>query len=235
MRRSSHRITAMVVALMIVLGWQTSLSAHSAANADSNICDPLADYYLGLEDYPKTLALHEAIVRKHPDFALAYYHMGFAYGALGDHRRELADYQKAVDLGLHDWDLFLNLGRLYFESDQFEQARGAFRIATLLGPYRSETHYNLGLVDERTGELQQAQQEMLASLKLKPNQPDARNTLATIYAEEGNYVRAHEEWEELSRADPAYQPAEENLAILQQVEGAKAGSARRPNNFAKAP
>jgi tetratricopeptide (TPR) repeat protein len=225
----------MAVALVIVLGWQTPLGAHSATSADSSICDPLADYYLGLEDYPETLQLHEAIVRRHPDFALAYYHLGFVYGALGDHRRELADYQKAVDLGLNDWDLFLNLGRLYFETEQFEQARGAFRIATLLGPYRPETHYNLGLVYERTGELQKAQQEMLASLRIKPDQADARNTLATIYAEEGNYARAHEEWEELNRADPAYQPAEENLAILRQVESEKAAGAPRSNNFAKAP
>src|SRR5271170_1214354 len=173
-RRCSHRIPVMAAALMIMLGWLTPVRAHSAASADSNICDPLADYYLGLEDYPKTLELHEAIVRKHPDFALAYYHLGFVYGALGDHRRELSDYQKAVDLGLNDWDLFLNLGRLYFETDQFEQARSASRIATLLGPYRPETHYNMGLVYERSGELQSAQQEMLASLRLKPDQVDAR-------------------------------------------------------------
>ncbi|HLW71631.1 MAG TPA: tetratricopeptide repeat protein [Candidatus Binataceae bacterium] len=234
MGRRSHKIPAMAVALVIMLGL-APLSAHSAAGADNNICDPLADYYLGLEDYPKTLELHQAIIRKHPDFALAYYHLGFVYGALGDRRRELADYQKAVDLGLNDWDLFLNLGRLYFETGHFAEARGAFRIATLLGPYRPETHYNLGLAYEQTGELQKAEQEILQSLRIKPHHADARNTLATIYAEEGNYARAHEEWEELSRADPAYQPAEKNLAILRQVEGEKAVSAARAGNFAKAP
>jgi tetratricopeptide (TPR) repeat protein len=225
----------MAVALLIALGWQRPLRAYPASGADNGICDPLADYYLGLEDYPKTLRLHEAIIHKHPDFALAYYHLGFAYGALGDRRRELADYQKAVDLGLNDWDLFLNLGRLYFETDHLEQARGAFRLATLLGPYRPETHYNLGLAYERADELQKAEQEILLSLRLKQDQPEARNTLAMIYAEEGNYTRAHDEWEELSRSDPAYQPAEENLVILDHAAGGKAGSVVRPGQFFKAP
>lgn len=98
--------------------YPASVGARTAASVrtDDQICDPVADYYLGMEDYPKAVRLHEALIQRYPGRALAYYHLGFAYGVLGNHDRELLDYQKAVELGLSDWELFLNLGRLYLGS-----------------------------------------------------------------------------------------------------------------------
>ena len=206
---------------------------------EEQICDPLADFALGMEDYPKAVKLHQEVIRKHPGLALAYYHLGFAYGVLGDHSRELLDYQKAVELGLSDWALFLNLGRLYLENNRLDQASDAFRLAALLAPYRPETHYNLGLVYERLGRFHKAEQEILLSLRLQPEQTDARNTLGVIYAEERNFARAHEEWADLKRSNPDYTPAIANLAILEKVErGRDSGqvrSTRQINGFAQTP
>jgi Flp pilus assembly protein TadD len=195
--------------------------------ADPQVCDPLADYYLGMEDYPAAIRRHLAVIREHPDNALAHYHLGFAYGVTGQHRRELQEYRRAVDLGLDDWQVFLNLGLVYLEDGQLQGATQVLRLATLLGPYKSETHFNLGLTYERRGMLSEAEQEMLFSLSLNPREPDARNTLGLIYAEEGRYTLAREEWSDLLGADPAYIPARENLAILERAQrvGAKSGVA----------
>jgi tetratricopeptide (TPR) repeat protein len=188
-----------------------------------------------MEDYPKSVALHRFVLKKHPHRALAYYHLGFAYGVMGDRAQELAGYQKAIELGLNDWALFLNLGRLYLETARLDQASSAFRLATLLAPYRAEGHYNLGLTYERLGMLQKAEQETLLALRLQPNQNDAHNTLGIIYAEEGNYVRAYQEWDELARANPDYTPARANLAILKQVERGIVARTAQSGAFAQAP
>ena len=219
------------LALIALLAESRALSAAT----DEQICDPRADYYLGMEDYPKTIELHQEVIGKNPNLALAYYHLGFAYGMLGDHRRELAEYQRAVELGLDDWDLFLNLGRLYLEDDQIDRARDAFRLATLLGPYQPEAHYNLALAYERAGQLAKAEQEILLSLRLKPQQPDARNTLALVYAEEGDLSRAHKEWVELEHSNPGYTPARSNLAILKRFEGGQTDGPRSMSGFTRAP
>jgi len=212
------------------------LAGTTALRSAQEICDPRADYYLGIEDYPEAIRHHLAVIRDHPGDALAYYHLGFAYGILGDHRRELADYQKAVGLGLSDWELFLNLGLLYTETGHLEAARQVLQLATLLGPYRPETHFNLGLLDERLRLYRKAEQEMLLSLRLDPNQDDARNTLGVICAEEGNYQRAYEEWTDLAKSDPDYAPARANLAILKRIEhGAVVGAHRLNTSFANAP
>lgn len=182
------------------------------------MCDPLADYFLGMEDYPEAIRRHQIVIKEHPDNALAHYHLGFSFGLMGQHQKELAEYEQAVNLGLDDWELFLNLGLLYIEAGNMHAAMEVLRLASLLGPDHPETHFNLGLAYQRLGMLEPAEQEVLLAVQLDPNQADARNTLATIYAEEGKYSRAHQEWSELVETDPGYAPARQNLVILEQIE-----------------
>jgi tetratricopeptide (TPR) repeat protein len=213
----------------------TSASSGTNNSYEEQVCDPLADYFLGMEDYPEAIKRHQAVLREHPDNALAHYHLGFAYGVTGDHQRELAEYQKAVSLGLSDWQLFLNLGLLDMEEEHPDEASAVLRLAALLGPYQPETHFNLGLVYERLGMFAKAEQELLLSLRLDPKQVDARNTLGVVYAEEGNYVRAHDEWLDLVNSEPDFTPARANLAILERIERGEIKGSRRLSGFAHAP
>jgi tetratricopeptide (TPR) repeat protein len=235
LKRGWWSLLMMLCAALLVQPLPRVSASAGPSASDREICDPLADYYLGMEDYPEAIRRHLLVIRDHPENALAYYHLGFAYGIIGDHRRELADYQKAVELGLSDWQLFLNLGLLYTENGNLDAASQVLQLATLLGPYQPETHFNLGLIDERLGMYQKAEQEILLSLRLDPNQDDARNTLGVIYAEEGNYERAHREWSDLAKSNPDYNPAGANLAILNRIErGEIAGTQRLGSGFARA-
>jgi tetratricopeptide (TPR) repeat protein len=228
----------LVTALALVIAMQCARPWNAKAisgESSEQVCDPLADYYLGMEDYPQAIRRHEIVIKAHPTNALAYYHLGFSYGVTGDHRAELADYQKAVELGLDDWQLFLNMGLLYLDSARLDDAVSVLRLAALLGPYHAEPHFNLGLAYERTARYRQAEQEILLSLRLEPNQADARNQLGVIYAEEGNFARAHEEWTELAGSIPDYTPARANLAILERVERGEIKGPARLTGFAHGP
>jgi protein O-mannosyl-transferase len=225
-----------VVAVMV----QWPIAARATANlkadeSDNQVCDPLADYFLGMEDYPEAIRLHQLVIKRDPSNALAHYHLGFAYGLMGEHRRELSEYEKAINLGLDDWQLFLNMGLLYLEQGRLHDATEVLRLATLLGPDHPETHFNLGLAYERRGMLEQAEQQVLLSLQIDPAQPDARNTLGAIYAEEGKYLRANQEWTALVEADPNYTPARANLIILRRVERGELKPGASQGAFAHAP
>jgi tetratricopeptide (TPR) repeat protein len=229
---------ALVLVFGLSLLWQGQLVAAVGASAsqDTEVCDPLADYFLGMEDYPEAIRRHQLVIKDHPDNALAHYHLGFSYGLMGQHQQELAEYQDAINLGLDDWQLFLNLGLLYLEAGNEQEAMQVLKLATLLGPDRSETHFNLGIAYQRLEMLPDAEQEVLLSLQIDPNQVDGRNTLGTIYAEEGKYSRAQDTWNELVEADPSYAPARQNLIILQQVErGELKGSANISSGLAHEP
>jgi tetratricopeptide (TPR) repeat protein len=226
----------LIAAIALVL--QSPIGAHASTKSssyDEQVCDPLADYFLGMEDYGEAIARHRVVISDDPANALAHYHLGFAYGVVGQHRQELAEYQKAVSLGLDDWQLFLNLGLLYLETGQTRDATQVLRLATLLGPEQPETHFNLALAYERRGALADAEQEALLSLRIDPSQPDARNTLGAIYAEEGKYVRASQEWSELVGEDPGYTPARTNLKILNHVEKGAPLSGAEPSSFIRVP
>jgi Flp pilus assembly protein TadD len=210
MRRIALVIIAVVISLLSF--WIPNDSI--ADGAEQHVCDVSADYSLGMEDYSETIRRHVDVVRKHPDNALAHYHLGFAFGMADDRASELREYQQAEALGLRSWDLFLNLGLAQLENGDLDAATDSLRHAVLLGEDHSESHFNLALVDERRGMLADAQHEILASLLLNPGQPDARNLLGVIYAQEGESDRASLIWRELVREEPDYEPARTNLAIL---------------------
>ena len=242
MRRVTQLNWRSRIALILVFGlsllWlgslATAVGSSSSSQDEEEVCDPLADYFLGMEDYPEAVRRHQLVIKNHPDNALAHYHLGFVYGLEGQHQLELGEYRDAIDLGLDDWQLFLNLGLLYMESDNVHAAMQVLKLATLLGPDRAETHFNLGIAYQRAGMLPDAEQEVLESLQIDPSQIDGRNTLGTIYAEEGKYSRAQDTWDELVDADPGYAPARQNLIILHQVEhGETKGSAAVGNGLAK--
>ncbi len=234
-RRGLAVLLILVGALVFQRPWIARASA-SDKSQDNEICDPLADYFLGMEDYPEAIRRHQDVIRKNPGNALAHYHLGFAYGLMGEHQLELYQYQQAISLGLDDWQLFLNLGLLYLETGQLRDATEVLRLATLLGPEHPESHFNLGLAYERRGMLAQAEQQMLLSLQIDPDQDDAENTLGAIYAEEGKYMRASEEWTSLVQANPNYAPARANLNILQRVErGEVRDTSARSDGFAREP
>jgi Flp pilus assembly protein TadD len=218
----------------LVLQWPAPAQPSSRSEPDEQVCDPLADYFLGMENYPEAIRRHVEVIKRDPDNALAHYHLGFCYGLIGQHEKELREYQKAVDLGLSDWELFLNLGLLYLEEHDLDAATRILRLATLLAPAQPETHFNLGVAYEQRGMLSQAEQEMLVAVRLDPAEADAHNTLGVIYAEQGNYDQARAVWTELMGEAPDYAPARDNLAILKRMETGAPGPDEGANGFTHA-
>jgi|SRR6516165_2915805 hypothetical protein len=101
------KLTNIIAGLLIVLF--ATISTASGGTVD-RVCNVAADYSLGLEEYSEAIRLHKQFLVRHPDNALAHYHLGFAYGMIGHTQEEIREYLAAVNLGLSDWDLFLNLG-----------------------------------------------------------------------------------------------------------------------------
>ena len=181
---------ALIATIALLLGCLWSPAAGAVNPGEAQLCDAEADYFLRTENYPEAIRLHREVLRKHPENALAHYHLGFAEGMVGDRIQELNEYRRAAALGLRSWDLFLNTGLAQFEDGSLESATDALRLAVRLGPSRPESHYDLGLIYERRDMLTEAEQEMLATLHLDPDQLDARNMLGIIYARQGRRNRA---------------------------------------------
>jgi len=207
------------IALVIIAATSLLLSPlitnHAlAGGGEQQICDVGADYSLGVEDYSEAIRRHVDVISKHPDNALAHYHLGFAFGMVGDRIAELREYQRAASMGLRNWDLYLNLGLEQVEIGDLDAATKNLRRAVLFGADHPQSHLNLALVDEQRGILAEAEHETIAALRFNPEQADARNLLGVIYAQEGKTASASLVWRDLVRDAPDYEPALANLAIL---------------------
>jgi len=172
-----NRIAFVAAILLLSLG---IARIACAGGGEQQVCDIRADYALGVEEYTEAIRLHAEVVRKHPNNALAHYHLGFAEGMTGNRTAEVSEYQRAAALGLRNWDLFLNMGLAQLENGELDEATGNLLQAVVLGEDHSESHFNLALAYERRGLLADAESEMLASLRLNPGQLDARNSLGVI-------------------------------------------------------
>ena len=209
------RATIICLAAAVILMVSSKVFTPKPAAADEAICNVPADAALGLEDYQAAIRLHQHWLLSHPKDALAHYHLGFAYGMVGRGSEEIGEYQKAVFLGLHEWDLFLNLGLAYAERGNLSNAATALKNAVLLEPGRAEPHFNLALVYEAEHRLGDALKEITISRRLRPEDQDIENAGAILCAETGDLSCARNLWTHLAQS--GYSPAQANLAILDRI------------------
>jgi Flp pilus assembly protein TadD len=125
--RDSVKKSFAAVALLIFCA---AVCSTWAVADDDQICNVSADLALGREDYRTAIRLHRRLLQSQPDNALMHYHLGFAYGMIGQSSEELNEYLTSARLGLRTWDLFLNLGLAYLA--QYELACAADALETVV-------------------------------------------------------------------------------------------------------
>jgi tetratricopeptide (TPR) repeat protein len=130
-RFSLLQVLPVVFVLLISAGVAADPTFKHLPEAGEEVCDVQADFSLGTEDYPTAIRLHKQVIGRDPKNALAPYHLGFAYGMVGRHQEEIDEYQRAVELGLTDWTLFLNLGLARFAQGNFKTDTDALKVAVL--------------------------------------------------------------------------------------------------------
>jgi Tfp pilus assembly protein PilF len=224
MRRLPAKLRVSVIALTVLV--LCSSPAINCLTTDEQLCDVNADFALGREDYPAAILLHRRLLQSQPENALAHYHLGFAYGMLGRQSDEVSEYQKAVRLGLRDWDLFLNLGLAYLDGHELTAATNALEMAVSLGPKHAEPHFDLATAYEYQGRLGDALREITAAHHLAPGDADISNANAIICAQMRKAGCAHDLWTSLRQSAPGYAPARVNIAILSRMNGGTSCSAR---------
>lgn len=81
---------------------------------------------LVVEDYQQSAALLEEEVQGDPANIEAWRLLGFSYKMLGEMDAAISSYQKVLDLNEADYDAHLALGRLYLQTQQYEDSKREF-------------------------------------------------------------------------------------------------------------
>ena len=143
-------------------------------------CDLQADQAIENNDYETGIRLHQQLLEKEPENPLALYHLGYAYGHMGDHQKEVFYYEQAIALGLKDESIFYNLGLAYGDLDQLEKAIQAFKKAIAIEPQSLDARFDLSRLYIAIGNFQEARRQLRQILEIDPSYMEARELLDSI-------------------------------------------------------
>lgn len=127
--------------------------------------------------------------------ALAWFERGCELDAEPSRLREAIDaYRQAITLDPEFADAHCNLGTVYFNRGDREEARRWYEAALERDPIHLEAHFNLANLCEEEGRRESAVHHYKAALKADPFFPDAHLNLALLYEKLKLRRTAREHW-----------------------------------------
>ena len=207
--RKSFRLWLFLCGLMFSLSALCAGSGCSKALLGKNdeskkrwICDKEADEAMKRNDYEAGIVLHQRFLEKEPENALALYHLGYAYGQIGEHLREVSHYEKAIAFGYKRDRIFFNLGMAYGELNQTEKSISAFKQALDINPGNADNHFGLAMAYQKSAIDKLAEDEFLKAIDIDPRHVEARLLLSMLYADWGELQNAADQLRKVLEIDP---------------------------------
>jgi tetratricopeptide (TPR) repeat protein len=188
----------------LALGCASLPRPEPVAVSDRWVCPEFADLPLRHGLYDQAIEAHLQVLMDEPENALAHYHLGYAYGQLGEHVREVQEYERALDLGLVREDLFFNLGMAYAELGSFDKAEQALRRVVTIAPDSGDNHRALGMVYYEQHHFHEAIVSCERATRLEPENPHAWHCLALALTGAGKLADSRAAAERVRRLDPDY-------------------------------
>ena len=110
----------------------------------------------------------------------AYFKKAIDHHIRGDLTTAEISYRKAIDCGVSDAAIFINLGSICQATQRNREAITYYKKAISI-IYSSRAYTNLGSLYQQLGNLNQALDFTLKSLELNPDNPTAHMNLGIIY------------------------------------------------------
>ena len=219
--RSQGRVFRLLSTMLSML-LLAACAAQMPAPEPAPKCDEVADEAVNQGNWELALKEHEQVLKEQPDNCLALYHLGYIWGQLGDREKEVHFYEAAVDCGyVHDDRLFFNLGMVYADTGDTQQALKALERATQLGPDNPDNFFGLGYTYLLAGRPAQAEAALITTLRLDDTHTDARLTLVRLYLDQSRWEDARRQLRRIKAGDPGYEAAQELWRKLEEREGAE--------------
>jgi tetratricopeptide (TPR) repeat protein len=220
MKYSTQLIRCVALFCLLILTYsgcakQTLVKEPDVARAWT--CNEIADKAMERGAYETGIRLHHEIVNKSPDNGLAWYHLGYAYGQIGDHLTEVGYYERAEATGYREEGLFFNLGMAYGELDQVKESIGAFKKAIAINPDSADNHFGLGLAYQRASDYPHSEEAFLQAVRLNPDYVEARLSLSMLYTAMGKNEEAAVQLHKILEIDPTHFDARQLLRQLDQT------------------
>lgn len=103
-------------------------------------------------------------------------------------------YQRVTEMQPQWSEPHINVGCIYYQRGEMQNAQAAFRAAIELEPHNAIAHFNLGCVFDEMGCLNEAIEHLRRATEIEPTHTDAHFNLASAYEKHGEKQLALQHW-----------------------------------------
>jgi tetratricopeptide (TPR) repeat protein len=114
----------------------------------------------------------------------------------------VATYEEAISLAPADWSLWVSLGNLYLEMEEYSESLSAYEQASEMNPNAPEPWLGQGDVYVAREKWSTAQEAYEEAQRLRPNQIESLLRLANLYEERDNLSKARDYATKAIEVDP---------------------------------
>ncbi|MCU7548629.1 tetratricopeptide repeat protein [Chitinophagaceae bacterium LB-8] len=170
---------------------KTELEQYLRYQADFSVGNiMIADHYLRLNDYENATRFYLRGLKMDSLMNYARLNLSSAYSAQGKNDQALQVLKAAAATDPSNERVFYNLGLLYNELQQPEEAKKSFGKAVQLKSNNPRLYYNYGLLLFQSGEVKEAENVLLKGLALSPRDADLNYAISFLYIKTGQQEKA---------------------------------------------
>lgn len=158
-------------------------------------------------EFPAAIQAFEHALTLRPKYIEAENNIGLAWKELNDRERARTAFQTAIDWQGNsplDAQPFLNLGTLFAEASNYDQAVPLLKKAIALAPKNPAIHEELGKAYQSMSKLPQAQSELEQAVALAPETSSLHYKLGQILRRQGKNDQAQQEFAICERLNGAH-------------------------------
>jgi len=167
--------------------------------------------FLLAEDYERALPFFVEAVRRNPNFAEAFFQIGYCLGKVGRYSDAIGPYLEAIRIKPNDFDRHNNLCVAYGMVRRYDEAMKACGEAIRIKEDLSEPYNNLGWVYHKIGRYPEAIESCKQAIRLKPDLAMAHFNLGNNYAALKKFEEAIESFKQAIRIKFDYAESHSNL------------------------
>lgn len=149
----------------------------------------------------------------HPEDPVAYINFGNVLTAVGDSERAINFYDKAISLDENATAAYYSKGSVYYDNQNFEDARKMFELAMKKGLDNGDNFFMLGMTLVQMGSSKHALPYLQRSTELLENDAEAHFQYGLCLAREGFIDEAITALELAISLDPQHADALYNLGV----------------------
>jgi len=195
---------------------QKTLAEREDAKREERFASAMQFYHMGrvvllAEDYEKALPYFIEAVKRNPNFAEAYFQIGYCLGKLRRYPEAIELYQQAIRIKPDDTDILNNLCVAYSMVGRYNEAIDTCKEAIRMKADLPEVYNNLAWTYHRIGRYQEAIEFCKQAIRLKPGFAFAHYNLGNNYAALKKFNEAIESYKQTIRIRFDYAEGHMNL------------------------